>query len=227
MAADKKGGKQSEDDEAAALATAGAAEAKKKKKKLLLLIGVGFLLVAISIGATVGVIKLLSPKESATETEDVSDEAAENNDKVEKNDKTGKSAKAKKSAAAKGSVAVEPVAPAVYLALKPNFTVNYDVHGRQRFLQTELTIMYRDPEVLKVLELHMPAVRNGLVLLLSSQTFDDLQTVEGKENLRAEALKIVKNILMKEQEDAAEKPVKDKNKLPNIEQILFTNFVMQ
>jgi flagellar protein FliL len=217
MAADKKGGKQSEEDEAAVAAAASAADAKKKKKKLLLLIGLALLLMAISIGATVGVIKLMSPKEEpAIAAEDDEDEVAKGD------------LKATKSVAAKASAAaVEPLLPAIYLALKPNFTVNYDVNGRQRFLQAELTIMYRNAEVLKILELHMPAVRNGLVLLLSSQVFDDLQTVEGKEKLRAAALKIVQNILIKEQEEAAEKPIKDKNKLPNIEQILFTNFVMQ
>lgn len=220
MAADKKGGKQSEEDEAAVAAAASAAEAKKKKKKLLLLIGLAFLLMAISIGATVGVIKLISPKEEPALAAADEDEEAE---EVEKSD-----AKATKSAAAKTKVAkVEPLLPAIYLALKPNFTVNFDVNGRQRFLQAELTVMYRDIEVIKILELHMPAVRNGLVLLLSSQAFDDLQTVEGKEKLRASALKIVQDILIKEQVDAAEKPVKEKNKLPNIEQILFTNFVMQ
>ncbi len=212
MAADKKGEKQSEEGEAAA-AAASAADAKKKRKKLLLLVGLGVLLVAISIGGTVGVIKLISPKEPAVEAED--------------SEVTDSSAKTVKSTAAKTSEPVDPPLPASYLALKPNFTVNYDVGGRQRFLQTEITIMYRNTEVLKILELHMPAVRNGLVLLLSNQTFDDLQTVEGKEKLRAAALKIVQNILIKEQEDTAEKPIKDKSKIPNIEQILFTNFVMQ
>ncbi|MES2823873.1 MAG: flagellar basal body-associated FliL family protein [Pseudomonadota bacterium] len=220
MAADKKGAKPSEEDDAAVAAAASAAEAKKKKKKILLIIGLAFLLVAISIGATVGVIKLISPKEEAA-IEAADDEVDE--DEVAKSD-----AKATKSVAAKAKVpTVEPLLPAIYLALKPNFTVNFDVNGRQRFLQAELTVMYRDVEVIKILELHMPAVRNGLVLLLSNQAFDDLQTIEGKEKLRASALKIVQDILIKEQEDAAEKPIKGKNKLPNIEQILFTNFVMQ
>ncbi|MES2672688.1 MAG: flagellar basal body-associated FliL family protein [Pseudomonadota bacterium] len=222
MAADKKGAKPSEEEAAVATATTDSAEAKKKKKKILLLIGLAFLLVAISIGATVGVIKLISAKDEPA-VEAANDEVDEEEDEVKKSD-----TKKTKSVAAKTKVAaVEPLLPAIYLALKPNFTVNFDVNGRQRFLQAELTVMYRDIEVLKILELHMPAVRNGLVLLLSNQAFDDLQTVEGKEKLRASALKIVQDILIKEQLDAVEKPVKEKNKLPNIEQILFTNFVMQ
>ncbi len=212
MAADKKGAKQSEEDEATAAAANAATETKKKRKKLLLIIGGGFLLVAISIGATVAVIKLLAPKKAPGEATTTSSEA---------------SVGAESSVAAKASESGEPAMPIIYLALKPNFTVNYDVNGRQRFLQAELTVMYRDEAVLKILELHMPAVRNGLVLLLSSQTFDDLQTVEGKEKLRTAALKIVQNILIKEQLEAPEKSEKSKKVLPNIEQILFTNFVMQ
>lgn len=83
----------------------------------------------------------------------------------------------------------------------------------------------------------MPAVRNALVLLLSSQNFDDLQTAEGKENLRLDALDIVQEILDQEQLDTLMRmPKKEREKfekehgsdeIPNIEQVLFTNFVMQ
>ncbi len=220
MAADKKGAKATEDG---AAADSGAADEKKKKiKKILMIAGLGILLVGISVGATVGVLKLMAPKKVSSETAaEASDEHADS----ESGDKAHEPS--------------EPILPIIYYALKPNFTVNYDVNGRQRFLQAELTISYRNPAALKVLELHMPAVRNGLVLLLSSQVFDDLQTVEGKEKLRSDALKIVQEILIKEQMEAAdkatdkekektaEKTSKGKDKLPNVEQVLFTNFVMQ
>lgn len=200
MAAGKKDDK---DDKAA---DGAADEAKKKKKKLFMFIGLGVLLVLISAGAGVGISKMMDSKH-AREGDEATAEASE-------------------------TVA----APAIYYPLKPNFTVNFDVNGRQRFLQTELTLMYRDPDVVKTLELHMPAVRNGLVMLLSSQIFDELQTVEGKEKLRAAALKTVQEIIAKEESATAEKgkekdDKKDKDKekkpQPNIEQVLFTQFVMQ
>jgi flagellar FliL protein len=138
------------------------------------------------------------------------------------------------------------LAPAIYFPLK-TFTVNYDVNGRQRFLQAELTLMYRDAAVAKTLEMHLPAVRNGLVMLLSRQVFADLQSAEGKEALRAAALDTVKTVIAKEtallaeqdkdkdkekdKEDKDQKKSKDtgKEKKPeaNIEQVLFTQFVMQ
>lgn len=200
----------------------GTPAASGSKKKLFLLIGVAVLLVAISVGGTITALKLMSPggdEESAEEEEEVVEE-------------------------------VEPLAPAIYFQMTPNFTINFNVNGRQRFLQAELTLMYRDPVLEPVLKLHMPAIRNGLVMLFSNKNFDELQTPEGKENLRKEAFDTIQGILMKEQEATAPKPEEDeedeeddgdkkdkkknkkakeaeKPKFPGIEQVLFTNFVMQ
>lgn len=205
MAADKK------DSKKAAPAAAGEVdEGKQKKKKLMIMIGAGLLLVLMSVGGTVGALKFFSPHAKT-------DEAS--------------------ASPAPAADLPTPERAAIYYALKPNFTVNYDVNGRQRFLQTELTFTYRDPALLPTLELHMPAVRNALVLLLSSQNFDDLQTAEGKENLRIDALETVQEILDQEQLNAMMRmPKKEREKfekehggdeIPNIEQVLFTNFVMQ
>jgi len=194
MAAGKKDEKADNKD------AAGVDEAKQKKKKLFMFIGLGVLLVLISVGATFFVVSKMMHKGGGEEgaEEHVEEKAT--------------------------------ATPAIYLALKPNFTVNFDVNGRQRFLQTELTLMYRDPNLQKLLEEHMPAVRNALVMLLSRQVFDELQTAEGKEKLRAEALKAVQDIITKESEAANEKDEKKKDdaKLKGtVENVLFTQFVMQ
>lgn len=117
-------------------------------------------------------------------------------------------------------------APAVYHALEPNFTINFTVNGRQRFLQAALTLMHRDPALDGLLTLHMPAIRNGLVMLFSSKSFDELQTQEGKEQLKAESLAIINTLLKKERDALIASGAKE---VPqgNIEQVLFTNFVMQ
>jgi len=222
MAAGKKDDKADKNKEQASADEAAVAEAKKKKKKLFMFIGLAILLVLISVGATFFIVSKMMGSKNADADDEATAEASE-------------------------SEAV--VAPAIYYPLKPNFTVNYDVNGRQRFLQAELTLMYRDPAVLKTLELHMPAVRNGLVMLLSSQVFEELQTLEGKEKLRAAALTTVQDIINKEtaalaakskdKDDESEdekdtKKTKGKSKEkkakppePNIEQVLFTQFVMQ
>jgi flagellar FliL protein len=117
--------------------------------------------------------------------------------------------------------------PAIYYEMTPNFTINFNVNGRQRYLQAAITLMYRDPLLEELLKLHMPAIRNGLVMLLSAKNFDELQTNEGKEALRAEALEIIRNQLQKEQEALAASGKSEEASPANVEQVLFTNFVMQ
>ncbi|MGM8227505.1 flagellar basal body-associated FliL family protein [Cellvibrio sp. ARAG 10.3] len=105
--------------------------------------------------------------------------------------------------------------PAIYYPLSPAFVVNFEDRGRSRFLQAELTLLLRDPDVPKALDMHMPAIRNALVMLLSGQSFETLQTAEGKEALREQALVKIQEVLQQEIGK------------PGIEQVLFVNFVMQ
>lgn len=117
--------------------------------------------------------------------------------------------------------------PAIYYEMTPNFTINFNVNGRQRYLQAAITLMYRDPLLEELLKLHMPAIRNGLVMLLSAKNFDELQTSEGKEALRAEALEIIRSQLQKEQDALVASGKGEEVSPANVEQVLFTNFVMQ
>ena len=104
---------------------------------------------------------------------------------------------------------------AIYYPLGQNFTMNYDVRGRQRYLQVQVTLMLRDNAAVQSIELHQPSIRNTLVGLFSDQVFEDLQTPEGRELLRQDALRGVQSVL--EQEIGR----------PVVEQVLFTHFVMQ
>lgn len=180
---------------------AGPAEADgggKKKKKLFLIIGLAVALVAVSIGGTVVALKMLSPAPAAT----------------------GEKAEVKEEEVT--------LAPAIYFEMTPNFTINFNVNGRQRYLQAAITLLYRDPALEELLKLHMPAIRNGLVMLLSGKNFDELQTTEGKETLKKEALESINGLLKKEQQLLTEKSEDEEKKSPaTVEQVLLTNFVMQ
>lgn len=105
--------------------------------------------------------------------------------------------------------------PAIYFPLKPPIIVNFQARGRQRFLQAELTLMAREEDVIQAIELHMPTLRHNLVILFGGQVYEELQTDEGKELLRQSALLKLQEVM--------EKEIGKKG----IEQILFTNFVMQ
>jgi flagellar FliL protein len=75
--------------------------------------------------------------------------------------------------------------------------------------------MTRDPAVTDLVTLHMPVIRNNLMLLFSNQTYDTVSTLEGKEALREEALEVIQQILEEETGD------------PGVEAVYFTSFVMQ
>jgi flagellar FliL protein len=167
------------------------------KKKLFLMIGVAVALIIISIGGTVVALKILSPAPPAGE------------------------------AVAAAEHAPSTLAPAIYYAMTPNFTINFNVNGRQRYLQAAITLLYRDPLLEELLTLHMPAIRNGLVMLLSGKNFDELQTSEGKEILREEALEIIRSQLQKEKAALVASGKGEGVSAANVEQVLFTNFVMQ
>lgn len=109
----------------------------------------------------------------------------------------------------------EVIAPAIYIPLDPAFVVNFADGGKARFLQITVEVMSRHKEVEEQVKNHMPVIRNNLVLLFSSQTYDSVSTLEGKEALREEALTVIQKILEEETGD------------PGIEAVYFTSFVMQ
>ncbi len=104
---------------------------------------------------------------------------------------------------------------AVYEVLAPAFVVNFNHKGRQRYIQVSIALMSRDQAALDALKEHMPLLRNRLVMLLSSQDFAALMTPVGKEMLRQQVTAGVQELAQKETGKLA------------VEQVLFTNFVLQ
>lgn len=105
--------------------------------------------------------------------------------------------------------------PAIYEELTPAFVVNFTQNGRARYMQVSVALMSRDQAALDALKVHMPVLRNRLVMLFSSQTFDSLITPVGKEMLRQQATASVQELAQKETGKTA------------VEQVLFTNLVLQ
>lgn len=110
---------------------------------------------------------------------------------------------------------VEPDPEAIYFSLNPKFKTNYDVDGRPRLFQVAITLVTREEDVIEALGQHSPTIKSKLVILLSGQKFDELQTPEGREALRKLSLKAVQDIMNKEIGK------------PGVEKVLFTDFVMQ
>lgn len=105
--------------------------------------------------------------------------------------------------------------PMQYIELSPAFVINFPHQGRQRFLQTNLAVMTRDPQMVQAISQHMPIIRNNLINLFSAQLLLVFEDPTGIESLREMATEEVKQILITEigHED--------------IEEVLFTSFVMQ
>ncbi|MGY2217518.1 flagellar basal body-associated protein FliL [Pseudomonas sp. 21615526] len=105
--------------------------------------------------------------------------------------------------------------PAIFEPMLPAFVANFNQNGRQRYLQVSITLLARNQADLDALKVHMPVIRNNLVMLFSAQPFDTLATPVGQEMLRQKVTASVQEVAQKE----VGKPV--------IEQVLFTNFVLQ
>jgi len=105
--------------------------------------------------------------------------------------------------------------PPTYIALDPPFVVNFDNPTVARFLQVKVQVMTRDPEVVKAIEEHMPAIRNSLVMLFSGQKYEEVATREGKERLRQQTLAEIRKVL------------EARIGKPGVEEVYFTAFVMQ
>ena len=103
----------------------------------------------------------------------------------------------------------------IYFAFPQAFTVNFETDQGLRFLQISVEIMSYDQAAIDAVGVHMPVIKNNILLLLSSQTFGDLVSVDGKKEIRQRMLNEIQAILDKYKTESS------------VEEIYFTNFVMQ
>jgi flagellar FliL protein len=173
------------------LDTEGAVEAPKSRSKLLIIIIAAVLLLGVSGAATLMLTGVLS-----SETPAVAGQA---------NTKAGK---------AKDAVA-KIKAPLNYVPMDPPFVVNFNGDTDIRFLQVTLEVGTRDPDMVERVKEQRPAIRNNLVMLFSNQDPYVLNTREGKEKLRTEALAEIQKVM------------KQETGRPGVDSVFFTSFVMQ
>lgn len=109
----------------------------------------------------------------------------------------------------------EPIPTAYYYELEPVFIINLPDKGKQRFLQTSVTVMSYSQAAIHKFEQHMPVFRHHLTNVLSAQTISSIQSSGGIEKARVQALEQINRVLVEELGSEA------------IETVLFTSFVMQ
>ena len=113
----------------------------------------------------------------------------------------------------------ETIAPdvkeAIYENMHPAFTINFKEGSKKKFMQVYMVAMFYDMDSRDAFKMHMPVVRNNLLMLLSGKDSDDLSSMEAKEQLRKDALQAAQSVM---QERYGENMVED---------IFFTKLVMQ
>ena len=105
--------------------------------------------------------------------------------------------------------------PAIFEPMAPAFVANYTQNGRQRYMQVSITMLGRSQADLEALKVHMPVIRNNLVMLFAAIPFESLASPIGQEMLRQKATASIQEVAQKELGKTV------------IEQLLFTNFVLQ
>jgi len=108
----------------------------------------------------------------------------------------------------------EPAVAPVFLTLE-TFTVNLQPDPDEKFLQLDLSIQLANPEAAEVLKLQMPAVRNRLLMLLTSKKASQISLIEGKTELSDEIA------------DEMRKPFAAGAKPQEVTGVFFTSFVIQ
>jgi flagellar protein FliL len=187
------------------------AAAKGGKKKLLIIIAAAVLV----LGGAGGGAFFFMNKDHADEEVTADADEGEEAEADEQDAKDSKKSKSKSKKDKKGKKA-EVKAPALYVKYEPPFVVNFEAKGVMRFLQISMEVMTRDAPTAEEIKLHEPKIRNNMLLLLGSQTYETISSMEGKEGLRKQALETIAKVV--EDEGGEGKKVED---------IYFTSFVMQ
>ncbi len=123
----------------------------------------------------------------------------------------------------------KPKHPPVFVTLEP-FVVN--LAGEvQHYLQVGIDLKVSEAGIGDQIKAHLPEIRNGVLLLLSSKNVEDLGTLEGKNQLRHEIRAAVNGPLGIETKsgggDAHAADSHGDDESEGVQEVLLTSFVIQ
>lgn len=122
-----------------------------------------------------------------------------------------------------------------------NMVVNLADTGGDRFAQIGITLELQDEKTSASVKQFMPSIRNGVLMLVSQRTADELLTRQGKEKLAADILAEVSRPLgaearpstkrasedrMDSDDEFEERPRRRSNSNP-VRRVLFSSFIIQ
>lgn len=116
-----------------------------------------------------------------------------------------------------------------------NMVANLSDPGGDRFVQLGITLELADEKTASTVKQYLPSIRNGILMLVSQRTADELLAREGKEKLAADILEEVSAPLgfganakkrARDDEDADEDRPRSSRKNP-VRRVLFASFIIQ
>ncbi|GLP94968.1 flagellar basal body-associated protein FliL [Paraferrimonas sedimenticola] len=123
--------------------------------------------------------------------------------------------------AAKTEITHESLEPKVaqeaadYVPMPRPFLFNATGDGRTRLVQIKVQLLVRGRDNSRIARKHVPLIEDAILTTFSRASIEQLATLEGKEQLRNEALQGVQSALSKVEGRSV------------VERVLFTGFVMQ
>ena len=128
----------------------------------------------------------------------------------------------------------EPVkAAAVVPTFLPleNMVVNLADTGGDRFAQIGITLELQDEATATLVKQYMPSIRNGILMLVSQRTAEDLLQRQGKEQLAADILQEVTRPLAgnkpRAQVDDDDMDDRPRRRASPVRRVLFSSFIIQ
>lgn len=132
-----------------------------------------------------------------------------------------------------GTRSAEVLVP-TFLPLE-NMVVNLADPGGDRFVQLGITLELQDEKTAKVVKQYLPSIRNGVLMLVSQRSSEELLVREGKEKLAADIREEVSRPLGLGASSARAQPddgFADEEERPRrrenaVRRVLFSSFIIQ
>lgn len=128
--------------------------------------------------------------------------------------------------------AVAQVTVPTFLPLD-NMVANLADPGGDRFVQLGITLELADEKTASTVKQYLPSIRNGILMLVSQHTADELLAREGKEKLAADILAEVSAPLgfgsakKRARDDDAEEDSPRASRKSPVRRVLFSSFIIQ
>ncbi len=130
--------------------------------------------------------------------------------------------------------APDPGTPPTFLALD-SMVVNLADPGGNRYAQLGITLQLQDAETEEAIKVYMPTIRNGILLIISQRTSEQMLGIEGKQTLAKDIIAEISHVMgyqVEEPKSADESERKSRRKRrrapPNpVQEVLFSSFIIQ